>query len=68
MSQYKTVLAPNAPWPKIEPKAEQKPKGLKVKKLKKIDSFLNENRSKTSIALRKRDKLSGRLLPNDRVA
>ena len=64
MNQYKTILAPNAPWPKMEPKVEPK----RQKKAPTLDKFLNENRSKIAITSRKRDKLSGRLLPNDWVA
>lgn len=63
---YKTILAPNAPWPKIEPKVE--PKKKRQKKAPTLDAFLNENKSKIAITSRKRDKLSGRLLPNDWVA
>ena len=58
--QYKTILAPNAPWPYKPPKAKE-PKKVKPPKT-------NENRCKIAVTHRKRDKLSGRLLPNDWVA
>ena len=76
MSQYKTVLAPNAPWPKIE-KVEKKPHrkretGLKTVRIAKendsLDYFLQTheelNHYKTASAHRTRDKLSGRFQSN----
>ena len=60
MNQYRTILAPNAPWP-YQPMNEEKAKKVKPQKS-------NENRSKIAAQHRKRDKLSGRLLPNDWVA
>jgi hypothetical protein len=77
--KYKTVLAPNAPWPKLE--VEKKPYrqrevGLKTVRILSengsLDYFLKTheelNKSKAAITHRKRDKLSGRLLPNNWVA
>ena len=58
--QYKTILAPNAPWP-YQPLQAKEPKPVKPPKT-------NENKCKIAVTHRKRDKLSGRLLPNDWVA
>jgi hypothetical protein len=69
MSQYKTVLAPNAPWPKLETveKPKSKPKFEKVSIARENDSlasFLQNhekpNHYKAASAHRTRDKLSGR--------
>lgn len=60
LTVYKTVLAPNAPWP-YQPQKAKKPKPVKPPKS-------NENKCKIAVTHRKRDKLSGRLLPNDWVA
>ena len=49
MSQYKTVLAPNAPWPNKKPKPK-----VKV-------AVSNENKCKAAVKLRERDVLTGRL-------
>lgn len=76
MSQYKTVLAPNAPWPKWET-AEKKPYrqrevGLKTVRIAKendsLDYFLKTheelNNYKAASSHRTRDKLSGRFKSN----
>lgn len=57
--QYKTILAPNAPWP-------QPPKAKETKPVKPPKT--NENKCKIAVIHRKRDKLSGRLLPNNWMA
>lgn len=51
--KYKTVLAPNAPWPKQEPKVEPKPKVKKIRE--------QVNKSKIAVQLRERDVSTGRL-------
>lgn len=53
LPKYKTVLAPNAPWPKLEPKVEPKPKVKKIRE--------QVNKSKIAIQLRERDVSTGRL-------
>jgi len=75
MNQYKTVLAPNAPWPKWE-KIESKPyhqrqvgnKIVKIANDGSLDYFLETheepNHYKTAIKHRARDKLSGRFTSN----
>ena len=79
MNQYKTVLAPNAPWPKWET-VEKKPYrqrevGLKTVRIAKendsLDYFLQTheelNHYKAASAHRTRDKLSGRFKSNSRL-
>ena len=51
--KYKTVLAPNAPWPKQEPKTKPKPKVKKIRE--------QANKSKIAVQLRERDVSTGRL-------
>jgi hypothetical protein len=58
--KYKTVLAPNAPWPKQEPKKEQKPKVQKIRE--------QVNKSKIAIQFRVRDVSTGRLKGSNRLA
>ena len=64
-SQYKTVLAPNAPWPKMEsqkPDSWQKVKAvMQTKEWKEIGKV---NNLKTRMSLRKRDSVSGRFTSN----
>ena len=80
MNQYKTVLAPNAPWPKWET-VEKKPYrqrevGLKNVKIAmenySLDYFLQTheelNNHKAASAHRTRDKLSGRFQSNRGLA
>ncbi len=77
---YKTVLAPNAPWPKWET-MEKKPYrqrevGTKIVRIAKendsLDYFLETNEElnhyKTASAHRTRDKLSGRFTGNRGLA
>ena len=77
MNQYKTVLAPNAPWPKWET-VEKKPK-KREKRLVKIstentslDYFLKNheklNNYKAASTYRTRDKLLGRFKSNRGMA
>ena len=79
--KYKTVLAPNAPWPQPEPKIEPKKKGRKMgyknppPKLN-LDGdfdFLAKtreqiNKSKIAIQSRVRDVSTGRLKGSQRLA
>jgi len=60
LTVFKTVLAPNAPWP-YQPLKAKETKPVKPPKS-------NENKCKVAVTHRKRDKLSGRLLPNNWVA
>lgn len=60
LPKYKTVLAPNAPWPKQEPKTEPK---IKVKKIRE-----QINKSKVAVQLRERDVSTGRLKGNNRLS
>jgi DNA polymerase III delta subunit len=69
---YKTVLAPNAPWPKwdkIPQKIERVTKTVRINFEKaSLDYFLETheelNKSKTASKSRTRDKLSGRFTSN----
>jgi hypothetical protein len=79
MNQYKTVLAPNAPWPKwetVEKKPYQKREaGNKIVKIPNeynLDYFLQAreelNHYKTSSQHRTRDKFSWRFTRNSGLA
>ncbi len=59
LNVFKTVLAPNAPWPKQEQKTKQKPKPLPK---------TNENKCKVAIKLRERDVATGRLKGSQRLS
>jgi len=74
MNQYKTVLAPNAPWPKwetVEKKTKKREVGNKIVRIANegnLDYFLQTheelNNYKTSSQHRARDKFSGRFTGN----
>lgn len=76
MNQYKTVLAPNAPWPKWEKVEKQKKIEKKTARIStenmSLDYFLKNderpNNYKIASAHRTRDKLSGRFKSNSRLA
>lgn len=77
--KYKTVLAPNAPWPKHEePKKPYRQREVGMKNVRialentSLDYFLKTheelNNYKTASRNRARDELSGRFKGSDRVA
>lgn len=72
MNQYKTVLAPNAPWPKWETvekkkKTDKTPVRISTENMS-LDYFLKNdeklNKHKAASTHRTRDKLSGRFQSN----
>lgn len=78
--KIKTVLAPNAPWPKAEIVEKKTQKKREVGKKTVIiapeefnldyfkQAYEDINKSKIAIAHRNRDRLSGKFLPKDGLA
>jgi hypothetical protein len=78
MNQYKTVLAPNAPWPTTVEKKPYRQREVGIKNVRialentSLDYFLQTheelNHYKTASTHRTRNELSGRFTSNRRLA